>query len=111
MSQSEVDALVCTKFINIKNSAESRGKVFDMTFEEVKRLCFEQYCFFSGKLLNNITNDLNSKTFDRLDNEKGYVNGNVVACSLEYNRLKKDLTIAQLKLIINGFKKGNLWVE
>lgn len=43
----------------------------------------------------------NSPTLDKIDNKRGYVPGNVAVISFRANRLKADMTINELKLILN----------
>ncbi len=105
----EEDIRVGKKFRNIMSSAKERGIPFLMTFSEVKRLLKLNKCYFTGVELNDIENDKNQLTFDRLDNDKGYLNGNVVACSSEFNKLKSSISIKQVRQIVKAFKKKNIW--
>lgn len=107
--QSEIDLIIAKKLVNLHTSATSRGIDFTMSFEGMKKIMYEKNCFFTGKPLNNKQNDPLSKTVDRVDNDKGYTDENAVACSLEFNRIKKDLTIDQVRLMVEGFKKMNIW--
>lgn len=104
-----LDLQAAKKLINIAQSADSRGIDFCMTFTEIKRLLSIKKCYFTGVVLNNICNHPSQLTFDRVDNEKGYVNGNVVVCSKEFNNVKADLTVNQVRLIVKAFKKKKIW--
>jgi hypothetical protein len=102
------DLDVAKKLLAIKSSADSRGIQFDLSLKMVRKLLNAKKCFISGVVMNRIAGDENQLTFDRLDNSRGYVDDNVVACSLKMNRLKGDLTvedITQLYLAINKIKK------
>jgi len=46
----------------------------------------------------------NSPTLDRLDNNKGYVKGNVWVISHRANTIKRDLTVEDLQKITNNLK-------
>ena len=104
-----LDIEAAKKLVKIQQSASSRGIDFAMTFSEVKRLLAVEKCFFSGVKLNNIDDSAKQRTFDRVENDKGYVNGNVVACSKEFNQIKGNLTIDQVKILVRGFKKKKVW--
>lgn len=107
--KSGLDMKVSKKLVNIASSADKRGIYFCMTFNEVKKLLNTKKCFFTGGVLNDIPNDPMGRTFDRIDNDKGYIDGNVVACSREFNLIKGELTVPQLKLIVKGLKRKKIW--
>jgi hypothetical protein len=44
-------------------------------------------------------------SIDRIDNKIGYVDGNVVACTVEINRKKTDITIEEIEMIYKAIKK------
>lgn len=101
------DLDVAKKLLAIKSSADSRGIEFGLSLKVVRKLLNVKKCFFSGVVMNRIASDENQLTFDRLDNSRGYVDDNVVACSLKMNRLKGDLSfgdITQLYLAIQKKK-------
>lgn len=104
-----LDLKAAKKLNQIKQSADSRTIDFCMTFTEVKRLLNTEKCYFTGVVLNETNGDPNQRTFDRVDNDKGYVNGNVVACSREFNEIKGNITIEQVKLMTKAFKRKKLW--
>lgn len=47
----------------------------------------------------------NSMSLDRIDNDLGYVPGNVIVISYRANILKKDATIAELEALVNFYKE------
>lgn len=47
----------------------------------------------------------NSPSLDRIDNSKGYVEGNVIVISHRANTLKRNSTIEELEKIVNFYKK------
>lgn len=49
----------------------------------------------------------NSMSLDRINNDLGYVSGNVVVISYRANVLKKDATVEELEAIVNFYKKEN----
>ena len=103
------DINIAKRLISLYNSAHSRNIDFDLSFNTVKKILNSKKCYFTGVALNTITADKNQLTFDRIDNERGYINNNVVACSKEFNEKKANLTISDIRLMVKGFEKKNLW--
>ena len=54
---------------------------------------------FSGKFAHN------SPSIDRVDNDKGYVKGNILVVSFRANSLKKDATVDELQKLSNFYSK------
>jgi hypothetical protein len=99
------DLDVARKLLSLNNSATSRGIEFGLSLKKVRKILLTKKCFISGVLLNRIAGDDNQLTFDRLDNTKGYVDDNVVACSLRMNRLKDSLTIEEITMLYKAINK------
>jgi hypothetical protein len=98
------DVEVAKKLVNIHSSAQSRNLDFDLTFEYVKNLLEYSTCFYTNVTFTE--DGPNARSFDRVDNDRGYVIGNVVACTTDINGKKNNLTIDE---IICLYKKlGNL---
>ena len=95
--QEITDEDISRKFLNILESAKRRGKEFNLSLSEVKKLLNRKTCFYTGVKLVKALHDQvenpveGARTFDRIDSELGYVIGNVVACSHFANQLKNDL--------------------
>ena len=102
------DRKVARKFLQIESSANERGIHFNMSLRRIRALLSTKTCFFTGEVLNSTEGHPNQLTFDRIDNEKGYIDSNVVACSLAFNRIKANLTVNQIKLLWKGLKKKKL---
>lgn len=102
------DLTVAKKMLQIKKSGDERGISFDLSFAETKKLLTSKYCFFTKVELNEIDQDPNKRSFDRIDNTKGYINGNVVACTTIFNQRKGNITIEDIKLLYKLFKRRNL---
>ena len=98
------DVEVAKKLVNIHSSAQSRNLDIDLTFEYVKKLLEYSTCFYTNVTFTE--DGPNARSFDRVDNDRGYVIGNVVACTTDINGKKNNLTIDE---IICLYKKlGNL---
>lgn len=88
------DLEVARKLVNIHSSAQSRNLEFNLSFECVKKLLEYNTCYYTN---HQFTEDgPHQRTFDRIDNEKGYVVGNVVACTSDINGKKNNLTIEEI---------------
>ena len=82
----DFDVFVATKYLSKKMNAEERGLEFNLSLTSMRNLCKAKRCYFSGIPLTD-----KNRTIDRVDNKKGYIKGNVVACCKEVNTLKGQL--------------------
>jgi hypothetical protein len=98
MQISDLD--IAKKMVNLKNSANSRNLEFDLKFSDLKSLLTRKTCYFTGRRLDDGT-----RSFDRVDNDLGYITGNVVACDKNLNNKKANLTIAEIEAIYEGIQK------
>lgn len=88
------DVEVAKKLVNIHSSAQSRNLEFNLTFEYVKKLLEYNTCYYTNV---EFTEDGPlARSFDRVDNEKGYIIGNVVACTVDINGKKNNLSIDEI---------------
>ena len=98
------DIEVAKKMINLQQSASSRNIEFDLSFETVKHLMTRTHCYYSGVKFE----DEGKLAFsvDRVDSKKGYIEGNVVACTVDINSKKSNLTHDEIRMLndkINEF--------
>lgn len=82
---------IAKKYIQLSTSASKRGKDFNLTLKDIEELLEVKTCFYTGVMLNSLHKDNYQRTIDRVDNNKGYVKGNVVACSHLSNQIKNEL--------------------
>lgn len=92
MNKPEFD-LYCAKHLVWKSeNAKKRGIEFDLSFQSMKNLMGAKRCFYTGILLTKSTGNgemrLSDATIDRVDVNKGYTSGNVVACCHAANQMK-----------------------
>jgi hypothetical protein len=97
------DLDVARKMLNLKQSADSRNIKFDLSFVTLKRLMEQKKCFYTGRLLE-ARGDY-ALSIDRIDNKLGYIEGNVVSCTVEINRKKTDITLEEIEMIYKAIKK------
>lgn len=83
---------VLSKRLQILKSAKSRGLEFNLTDANVRKLLSTKECYYTGVAFNENNDPLNIRTFERVDDTKGYVQGNVVVVTLRANRIKNLLT-------------------
>ncbi len=84
------DVIISRKYLNLHQSAKKRGKDFNLTFSDVKKLLSRKTCYYTGMKLSR--EEGNSQlTIDRIEGDKGYIKGNVVACSHWANQIKNSL--------------------
>jgi hypothetical protein len=78
------------KYNQLANSANNRGLEFNLTFTEVKKLSNSKVCYYTGVRFDPSSEDTKFSV-DRIDCTKGYVKGNVVACTIRINKIKARL--------------------
>ena len=85
------DHIIANKYVNKVKACKDSKIEFELSFYEFKRLITSDKCKYTGIKLTwqsskeQIPTDA---TIDRVDNSKGYVKGNVVACCKGYNSFK-----------------------
>ena len=89
------DLEVAKKMIKIFQSAVDRKLEFDLSFITVKKLLLEPACYYTGKKFEE--NGVFARSFDRVDSDLGYVEGNVVACTVDINSKKSNLTFEEIE--------------
>ena len=80
------------KYFQLHKSAHDRNIEFDLNLDDVKALLSHQKCFYTGIYLTACRGNSQrqtDRTIDRIDANKGYVKGNVVACSRLANYMKE----------------------
>lgn len=91
------DLEIVKKYVSLSHSAESRNIQFNISFSEFKKIYNTKKCYYTGvRLVHN-----HNFSFDRVDNSKGYISGNIVACDKAFNSLKTNLTLEQINLLYN----------
>ena len=94
MQRHQNDIDIARKMINLHQSASSRNLEFDLSFETVKELVSTTQCFYTGQTFEE--SGKFAMSVDRLDPNKGYVEGNVVSCTIDINAKKANLTILEI---------------
>ena len=93
------DVEVAKKLLNIYQSAMDRKLEFNLSFESVKTLLKFPTCYYTGRKFDN--DGPYSRSIDRIDSSKGYVEGNVVSCTIDINGKKSNLSDEEIELLYN----------
>lgn len=106
VSEREIkDIDVALKMQQINASALSRNLEFDMSFKKVKQLMQTKKCYYTKVALTCNGKASDQLTFDRVDNTKGYIDSNVVACSKAFNEKKGCLLPSEIIEMYKGLTK------
>jgi len=93
------DVEVAKKLLNIYQSAMDRKLEFNLSFESVKTLLKFQTCYYTGRRFDN--DGPYARSIDRIDSAKGYIEGNVVSCTVDINGKKSNLSDDEIELLYN----------
>jgi len=97
------DVEVAKKLINIYQSAQDRKLQFNLSFEYVRKMLEYKTCYYTGKTFTE--DGPNARSFDRVDSDKGYIEGNVVACTIDINGKKSNLSFDEISCIYQKLAK------
>ena len=93
------DVEVAKKLLNIYQSAMDRKLEFNLSFEAVKTLLKFPTCYYTGRKFDN--EGPYARSIDRIDSSKGYIEGNVVSCTVDINGKKSNLSDDEIELLYN----------
>ena len=85
------DCDIARRYLSKSTNCKDSGIEFSLSFAEFKRIMTTKLCRYTGvELVQGVgrSNEANYCTVDRVDNSKGYIKGNVVACCYAYNQFK-----------------------
>lgn len=94
-------SMIANKRACAKRHSDKKGIPFELTTTYLKRLLEEQEgrCKYSGVLLGSIGDGYLSPSIDRIDNSKGYIEGNVQWLSWRVNEMKKNMNEGDFLLL------------
>jgi hypothetical protein len=93
------DLEIAKKMLKIYQSAQDRKLKFDLSFESVKKLLSYQTCYYTNKPFE--AEGVFARSFDRIDSAEGYVENNVVACTVDINGKKSNLSFDEIECLYN----------
>jgi len=85
------DIDLCRKYLRLVTSAKDRQIEFNLSLCAYKNLLKRKVCPYSGRTLIHYGPKCNT-SIDRIDNTKGYIAGNVIACDTTDNGQKSDMS-------------------
>lgn len=87
-----IDVIIANKYRKKARNAQERNIQFSLTFSQFKKLLQRKTCGYTGLPLCLTEKDSDmSPTIERIDGNKGYVQGNVLVVASKYNQLKNEL--------------------
>lgn len=101
-----------TIYLSAKNNAKKKGIIFNLTKLDILELWEKQkgLCFYTGKpMYEDITgldNNNDSVSLDKIIPSNGYIKDNVVLCRWVVNKIKNDLEIKDLIIILQDIKNN-----
>jgi hypothetical protein len=81
---------------HLKASAKRRNIEFNLTMTELNYLSFPLSCPILDVPLDYKKHTEYSPSIDRIDNSKGYIDGNIQVVSIKANRMKNSATESEL---------------
>lgn len=93
------DLEIAKKMLKIYQSAQDRKLKFDLSFESVKKLLSYHTCYYTNKPFE--ADGVFARSFDRIDSSQGYVENNVVACTVDINGKKSNLSFDEIECLYN----------
>lgn len=94
------DTACALKFLNLQMSAEKRDIYFNLTLRSIINLKRAKKCYYTGVPLTP-----ENWSVDRVDNDKGYAIGNVVACEEGFNKRKGRISIKDIRAMQKALKR------
>jgi|APCry1669190288_1035285.scaffolds.fasta_scaffold86230_2 hypothetical protein len=97
------DLDVANKLIKLYQSAKDRNIDFDLTLKKVRQLLQVKTCYYTGVKFEE--NGQLARSIDRVDSSLGYVDDNVVACTVDINGKKANLTNQEIEMLYTKLKQ------
>jgi hypothetical protein len=97
------DLDVANKLIKLYQSAKDRNIEFDLTLKKVRQLLQVKTCYYTGVEFDET--GPRARSIDRVDSNLGYVDDNVVACTVDINGKKANLTNEEIEMLYTKLKQ------
>lgn len=105
----QIDVELAKSYVNRSAKAKAKGLEFSISFAEYQALMSEKRCHYTGMEIfppEGTVQNYNTRTIDRVDQNKGYVSGNCVACSRYFNSLKSVIENGNNDLTFDHLRRG-----
>jgi len=100
------DTYAAKRYLKQIERARVKGIEFSLSLSDFARIVARKKCYYTGvemvKAIGENSTDGNLLTLDRIDNSKGYIKGNVVACTRSANCLKGIWEDPEIKLTVEN---------
>jgi hypothetical protein len=91
---------IAVRLEEVKNNASKKGMDFDLDREAMQELLAATECACCSRTLDAEDVPEATRELDRVDNSTGYVKGNVFATCFRCNRMKRDLSLVEARLLV-----------
>ena len=105
MTRFEEECQAVSKWQSMRSKCSKIEREFSLTVSQIKQLYRRKTCAYTGVKFVDEENHPLHRTFDRIDSSKGYVTGNVVACTQRINTLKGNATLAEVEQLAIAWRK------
>ncbi|QQG32123.1 hypothetical protein CkP1_0018 [Citrobacter phage CkP1] len=89
------EIVIAQRLVHTYKSASSRSKEFNLSMKYLMNIMKQDVCAYSGERFKKELGP-DQMTLERFDNNKGYVEGNVIPVKLKYNKLRANYEIDEL---------------
>lgn len=91
------DLEVAKKLLKIHQSAVDRKIEFNLSLDFVRKLLSYEKCYYTNRKFEE--DGIYARSFDRVDSARGYVEDNVVACTVDINTKKSNLSLDEIEIL------------
>jgi hypothetical protein len=91
------DLEVAKKLLKIHQSAVDRKIEFNLSLDFVRKLLSYERCYYTNRKFEE--DGIYARSFDRVDSARGYLEDNVVACTVDINTKKSNLTLDEMEIL------------
>ena len=96
-NQGIIDLEVAKKLLKIHQSAVDRKIEFNLSLDFVRKLLSYEKCYYTNRKFEE--DGIYARSFDRVDSARGYLEDNVVACTVDINTKKSNLTLDEIEIL------------
>lgn len=100
------------KLAKYKARCKTKKITFNLTLSQFDQIV-RQSCYYCGaapavRNKEKRYQDYKCNGLDRVDNDKGYIAGNVVACCPTCNQLKSNMSVSEFYTMVNSIYKHSI---
>lgn len=99
------ELVVAARLVQTSMSASRRKKDFNLTMKYLSNILSQTHCAYSGEQFGGSESD--SLTLERLNNDIGYIEGNVIAVKSKYNMVRSHFSLEEI-IALRDEKAGRI---